>query len=243
MPKDSKLNVFGDSYSTPGFCVEPSDSFWGLMAQDLGIDMIYNYSHPGFSLDHIIHILLNESFDFSRDYFCIGIPPLVRYIGYDDKSNQSWHGKKIDINLSIEEKIIISSIENTVILNFRDVYDNHPTILDKFSSEWHDVQSLEKIFLLANYLKTKSAKFLLLNLSNPICYQDLWPAGKGIMAKVAELPECVIFDNTYYSTNFQDKIKPIDYDAHGWQGHHGLEGNSNWYNRIIKNKMSELGWI
>ena len=59
MKKDSILYVFGDSFSTPGFCVEPKDSFWGLLAKDLRVDKIVNYSHEGFSLDQIIHILCN----------------------------------------------------------------------------------------------------------------------------------------------------------------------------------------
>ena len=40
-----------------------------------------------------------------------------------------------------------------------------------------------------------------------------------------------------------DKIKPADYDAYEWYGHHGSEGNHNWYNKIIQPKMQQLKWI
>ena len=84
---------------------------------------------------------------------------------------------------------------------------------------------------------------LIVNLSNPVAYQDLWPAGCNIMIQVKQLTECVIFDNTYYSVNYQDQIKPVDFDEYGWQGHHGPEGNANWYNKVLKSKMIELNWI
>lgn len=243
MLKNLNLNVFGDSYSTPEFCVDSKDSFWGLMARDLAVKNICNYSHPGFSLDHIIHIILNESFDFENDYFCVCIPPLVRYAAYDDSSHRVWNFKKIVVDSFVGQDARVHSLDNVIVLNFRDIFDNHPTALEKFSAEWHDVQSLEKIFLLARYLKSVSAKFLILNLSNPIYYQDAWPAGKNIMKTVADMKECIIFNDTYYSVNLQDKIHPKDYDQYSWHGHHGENGNKNWYNKIIKNKMMEIGWI
>ena len=63
------------------------------------------------------------------------------------------------------------------------------------------------------------------------------------MNAVHKLPECIIFENTYYSVNYQDKIKPADFDTYGWQGHHGAKGNLNWYNKTLLPKIKELGWI
>jgi len=63
------------------------------------------------------------------------------------------------------------------------------------------------------------------------------------MIRVKQLSECVIFDNTYYSVNYQDRIEPVDFDQYKWHGHHGSEGNANWYNKVIKPKMIELNWI
>lgn len=243
MSKESiKLHVFGDSYSTPDYCVPSQKSFWGLAAHDLKVDKILNYSNLGFSLDHALHILLNETFDFSTDYFVIGIPPLTRYIAYSDSYNTTWNLNEIERNF-VQTTQTIKCLSNTRQFRFEQQFKNDAVGVDRFNAEWNDVQCLEKIFLLHQYLKLQNAKFMIVNLSNPIAYQDLWPAGCNIMIQVKQSTECVIFNDTYYSVNYQDQIKPVDFTEHGWQGHHGPEGNANWYNKVIKPKMIDLTWI
>lgn len=242
MSSNLTLNVFGDSNSTPDAFVSPAESFWGLAARDLGVDKIVNYSRPGFSFDAVLHILINETFNFADDYFLIGIPALPRYIAYSDKIKKNYTAKQFDANYTIEE-IPIHSLDNTHPFRFEEQFDNDRLGVDRFSKEWLDVQSLEKIFLLHQYLTAMKARFLILNLSVPIVCQDMWPAGKGVMTKVQDLDECVIFDSTYQSVNFHDQIKPADFDQYGWQGHHGAAGNQNWYTKVIKPKMIELNWI
>jgi hypothetical protein len=242
LKKSVKLHVFGDSYTSPGVCVNPSESFWGSAAQNLKVDKIQNYSHPGFSLDHVLHILLNETFDFSTDYFIIGIPPLTRYVGYSNSYNTTWDLLEFDENF-VQNAQTINCLSNTQKFNFDRQFLNYVIEVDRFNAEWNGVQCLEKIFLLHQYLKLQNAKFMIVNLSNPVVYQDLWPAGCNIMIQVKQLTECVIFDNTYYSVNYQDQIKPADFNEYGWQGHHGPEGNANWYKKVIKPKMIELNWI
>ncbi len=239
--KLAKLNVFGDSFSTPGYCVMPQDSFWGLMYQDLQLRAVKNYSHVGFSLDHIVHILLNETFDFDRDYFVIGIPPLIRYVSYNDNYEIVWNYTCFDLAFT-ETLQEIESLQKTDRFSFDKQFTNRNEI-DRFNAEWNDVQSLEKIFLIHQYLQSKQAKFMIVNLTTPLVYQDLWPAGKGIMVKTKQLKECILFDNTYQSTNYNDQIKPVDFNQYGWQGHHGAEGNRNWYDKVIKPKIIELNWI
>ena len=68
-----KLYVFGDSFSSPHVCVNPEHSFWGLAAKDLGVDAIYNFSFSGNCFDNIVHLILNDKFDFDNGYFLIGI--------------------------------------------------------------------------------------------------------------------------------------------------------------------------
>jgi len=234
-----KLNVFGDSFSTPGVCVEPSESFWGLTAQDLSVTCINNYSQSGFSLDHVIHILLNETFDFDSDYFLIGIPPLLRYVEYSDNFKTTWNQCTFDNKFNtVTQKI--ESLTNTNRFRFEDRCKNQVV---EYSAEWAHVQALEKIYLLHQFLRAKQAKFMIVNLTCPIMFQDNWPAGKSIMHKTKHLLECILFDNTFYSTNYDDRIKPADYDQYGWVGHHGAKGNFNWYNKVIKPKMIELNWI
>jgi len=242
LKKSVKLCVFGDSYSTPDICVRPQDSFWGLAAQSLGIEQIQNYSHPGFSLDHVMHILLNETFDFDSDYFLIGVPPLIRYVSYSDSYRTTWHLREFDKNFS-QSTQTIDCLSNTQRFNFKEQFGHDLEKIDRFNSEWNDVQCLEKIFLLHQFLKGKNAKFIIANLSTPIVYQDFWPAGCKIMIRVKQLTECIVFDDTYYSVNYHDQIKPSDYDQYAWYGHHGPEGNANWFNKVIRPKMTKLNWI
>lgn len=243
MSNNLTLNVFGDSNSTPHVCVSPEESFWGLAARDLGVSKVANYSHPRFSLDAVIHILTNENFNFADDYFFIGIPFFPRYIAYSEVSGKRWSVSQFDYNLALVDEMSIDSLENTIPFKFEEQFNNDKNGIDRFSSEWLDVQSLEKIFLLHQYLTAMKSKFLILNLSVPVFYQDLWPAGQSIMRKVNDLDECVIFDHTYQSVNYNDHIKPADFDQYGWLGHHGAAGNLNWYKKIVKNKMIELNWI
>ena len=243
MLKELKLNVFGDSYTTPNFCVDPGDSFWGLIARALDVNQVDNFSHPGFSLDHIIHIMLNEEFEFRTDYFVIGIPPLIRYIAYDDNHTCTWTKHSYTATLDNAQYTVVESLSNTQKFKFDEQFKNDKQGVTRFNSEWNDVQNLEKIYLLHQFLTFKKAKFIILNLSKPMHYQDMWSAGKNIMNKVYQLSECIMFNNTYYSVNYCDGIKPVDFDKYGWQGHHGPEGNRNWYNKILELKIKELGWI
>ena len=212
--KTVTLNVFGDSYASPDYCVNPSESFWGLAAQRLAVNKIQNYSHIGFSLDHVLHILLNENFDFLTDYFLIGIPPLTRYIAYSDTYSDEWSLTEFDQQF-VQNTKIIDCLNNTKKFTFAQQFLNDRLGVDRFNAEWNDVQCLEKIFLLNHYMKSKNAKFMILNLSKPVVYQDLWPAGCKIMIKVKQLAECVIFEDTYYSVNYNDQIKPADFDQIG----------------------------
>jgi hypothetical protein len=226
--------------------VAPNDSFWGLTAKDLGLDSVANYSNPGFSFDHVLHILLNETvFDFANDYFLIGVPMLARFITFDDNLDITWEGQMLDSNFD-STFFPVTCLEKTqrVKLSTEDTFNREKarSLIEYYVPEWHDIQSLEKIFLLHQYLKSQCAKFMILNLNTPIYYQDL-PAGVGIMHKVKQLPECVVFENTYYSVNRDDKIKPADFPLAGYYGHHGAPGNANYYNKVVKPKMMELNWL
>ena len=232
--------VLGDSFVTPGNQVEPQDSFWGLLANDLGVSEIDNYATPRFSLDSIIHILLNEQIDFSR-YLIVGIPPLTRESVYLEG-----HGpelKRHNFKNWLQTDYDISSLENVKNMTFTDRYSNNYEKINLFSAEWQEILSLEKIYLIHTYLKSVGAKFVILNLSCPFRYQDLWPAGRNIIKKTALLQECNLFKDTYQSINEQDGIKPADYEQYGQHGHHGPEGNLNYYQKVVKPMVEKLGWF
>ncbi len=235
-----KLTVLGDSYVTPGNSVQPEDSFWGLLSKDLNIETIDNYATPRFSLDSIIHILLNEDIDFSQSYFIIGIPPIIREAYYSEEIGHKLTLKTL--NNFEKKETPISCLENVDNIMFNDRYNNDYTKVNIFSHEWHEVQAIEKIYLIHQFLLTKHAKFVILNLSVPFVYQSMWPAGKEIIKKVYNLKECNLFDNTYQSVNKKDGIKPADFDQYDWMGHHGPEGNLNYYNKVVKPLITKLGW-
>lgn len=244
----AKLYVFGDSFSTPNYCVVPADSFWGLSATELNVNEIINLSWPGNGLENIVHTLLNEKFDFETDYFLIGIPPLMRNsiytsvpgiaIGVD---NRVLH--KFDKAFTLIDNPLCKSLEHVGNWEFTETFSNDREYITYFRTEWRDVLSLEKIYLLDSWLRTKNAKFMIVNLTVPIYYQESWPAGEVIMKKVNALDTCILFENTFQSLNLADNIKPADYTEYGWMGHHGSAGNNNWYTKVIKPKMQELNWI
>lgn len=244
---NKKLYVFGDSFSTPYFCVDPKDSFWGLLANEISIDEIYSYCWPGNCLENIVHTILNEDFEFENSYFVIGLPPLLRNSIYtevkgiipDADQRQLYKFDKFfaATNITAQSLTYVGNWE------FTETFSNDKDYISYFSSEWRDVLSLEKIFLLSNWLTSKNANFLIVNLTVPIVYQDSWPTGQSIMRKVNNIENCILFDKTLYSVNFEDKIKPVDYKKYGWQGHHGVAGNKNWYTKVIKPAITKMGWI
>ena len=242
----SKLYVFGDSYSTPFICVEPKDSFWGLASKDLGVDKIYNFSFPGNCLDNIIHVILNDTFDFSDSYFLLGIPPINRYSVYTHITKSSIHTNKTiyqfdsQFNTTEWQSSVMSDVSS---VTFNEVFVNDKEFVTYFRQEWHDVLTLEKIFLLNEWLISKGARLIVINLSVPLYCQLLWPVASSIMNSVKNLSNTIIFEDTLHSVNLADKIKPKDYDQYGWFGHHGPEGNLNWYNKILYTKMQSLGWL
>lgn len=239
------LYVFGDSYSTPHIKVEPKDSFWGLAANDLAVDTIYNFSFSGNCLDNILHVLLNDEFDFNNGYFLIGIPPLIRYSVFNQHDNSLTPNKRLAKydNKFNETEMYCPAMHNVGSQPFVETFTNDKKYVSYFCAEWNDVINLEKIYLLSSWMLSKNAKFIIVNLSTPIVYQDMWPAGCGIMKKVNFDPHCIIFKDTYQSLNQNDNIIPPDYEEWGWNGHHGPQGNQNWYKKILYNKMQELNWI
>lgn len=240
------LYVFGDSFSTPNFCVAPADSFWGLLAKDLQVDNIVNYSHSGFSLDQIIHILCNESFDFSQGYYIIGIPPVARLAIYQESNKLTqWPYSTFNQNFQ-QQKYNTESVSGTQQFDFHEIFAQEKYFMANYYHSWQETITCDKILLIYNLLKAHSAKFVIVNLTIPIRYEPDWPVSKNIMLKIKTLRECIIFDNTCHSVNEADNIRPAAEDwkkGAGWFGHHAAEGNANWYNKILYPLVKELGWV
>ena len=84
---------------------------------------------------------------------------------------------------------------------------------------------------------------MIVNLFFNITDNESWPPATKIMQSAKELSSCVLFDDSFHTTNFKDKIKPADFNQYGVNGHYGPDGNTNWYNKVIKPKMRELKWL
>jgi hypothetical protein len=240
------LYVFGDSFSTPYFCVEPKDSFWGLAARDLDVDYIVNYSKNGMAFDVIIHLLLNEKFDWGNGYFIVGVPPLARMAFLDDRDPPRRHqAKQFDKNFHCFD-VGANSMTNLIWEDYFDIFGKEKFFVQNYNHEWIESKNLEKIYLLHNFLKNQADKFLIVNLTAPILYQPQWELGENIMHKCNDLKECILFKNTMHDVNKNDNIEPVDRassDVDKWFGHHGPVGNKNWYKKILLNKMRELSWL
>jgi len=238
------LYVFGDVRSAPNVAVTPAESFWGLAAQDLNVDSIYNYSFANNCFDNIIHLLLNQEFNYVNSYFIIGIPPLTSYSVLDPTKTTPDRQRVFKFDKLFNAQPIESSILAGVVgINFSEAFSNDLNYTSYFRAEWYQVLMLEKIYLLVEWFKSKNVKFIITNLSTPFDFQDMWPVASPIMRKIKDLTTCIIFKDTYYSINMQDGIEPPTIGVHGWNGTHGAQGNRNWYNKVIKTKMQELRWI
>ena len=99
MLKDyDKLWVIGDSFTTPEVCVAPQDSFWGLLGTQAQIPIINNCSRTGNSFDSVCQILvgMQQEYNWQKDLFIIGVPPLKRITVFDDHKNTDYTAKTFD---------------------------------------------------------------------------------------------------------------------------------------------------
>lgn len=234
----TRLFVFGDSYSTPDFHVKPKDSFWGLAAQDLQAAEVINYSWCGNNLDSIAHVIVNMINEFkSDDRLIIGVPPLER-VTYYSTEEKDYYCEHFFNNLSISRKELVPCHSN---LHQVAVHQMGREAVDHWNRSWAEAQALRTLITLAITLKHLNVKNIIVNLAEPFSDQTEWPVLKGLQYQADEW-DIHVFRNTYYSVN-KDINKPIDFDTHGWHGHHGPEGNSAWYYGVIKTWMRVQNWL
>jgi hypothetical protein len=226
--------MFGDSYSTPGYCVQPIDSFWGLATVFLRAKSVENYSWPGNSFDSICHMLisLQLQIDWKNDFLLIGIPPLERYTVFDNFKDTKYYSNVIEVdNWSVEQKEIrchngleqikYSEVKDLVIFQDR---------------SWTETQILRSLFLLTSWLDSINANYLILNLSKPLDPDNKWGPSEFLLPYCINHNRCIVFDNTYYSVNLNIN-KPLDFDMGGWYGHHGPAGNRLYFEQALRQKL------
>lgn len=238
----SKLYVFGDSYSTPEFCVAPADSWWGLLAHDLKtkITEVENLSWPGNNIDSIGHVMINISDQFNRDdYIVTAIPPLQRLTMFNP--NESNIHQSVTYNSMLVKQRQTDILCHTGLAQYA-VHDMDRKFVNLWNPSWIEAQVLRQIITMDAFLKQHVNNVLWLNSSVPFQPLTQWPVLSILQSMAQSANNCLLFDNTYFTVNDQ-KVKPVDFDTHGWFGHHGAEGNLVWYNSSIKPLIKQLGWI
>ena len=236
-----RLIVFGDSFSSTNYCVDVDCSFYGLMAQQLEIDQIINYSWLGNDVTTIKHLVVNEidQFDPANDYIFVGIPPLERVTVYDQDNadDRNYSRTIVDRNWKINTQKI-ERLQGTMTGPITSMI---PGYISLYNRSWTEAMALTDIQLLHGYLLMKGYRFIIGNLGQPITSDTQWNTLHTLIHKTCQLDNVVVFDNTYYSVNYQ-KNMPVDYDRYGWFGHHGPAGNELWYRLTLHPLMQKLKW-
>ena len=235
----SKLFIYGDSYSTPGFCVKPKDSWWGRLANELDIAGIENFSWPGNNIDSIAHIIVANSNLFnSDDYVVIGVPPIERLTVFENDANSKQY---VEFNTACNE-IIRKEVLCHSGLKQLTRHQLGRQEIDQWNRSWQEAQILRQLITLIAYLEKITNRILILNLSEPFQPITGWSTLNSVQKQAYSDPRILIDQNTYYSTNYNVN-QPEDFETHGWFGHQGAAGNQHWFDTAILPKLKELQWV
>jgi hypothetical protein len=234
----SRLIVYGDSYSTPDFCVNSQDSWWGLMATALQVDTVDNYSWPGNNVDSISHLIVAGSGFSKNDYVVVGIPPIERFTVYDTEGQPPRYHRFFG-NLAPMDQPELGDHNGLRQVTTHQLGKKYVTAWNR---SWQEAQVLRELFLLGRYINGWTSNYLFVNLAEPFQPKTDWSTLASIQRKFLANPHAVIFDDTYYSIN-QGIHRPVDFDTFGWHGHYGSDGNARWWNLVLQPKLKQLGWL
>lgn len=232
-----RLWVFGDSYTTPGVCVDPPDSFWGLAAQALNIDVIMNCSRPVNSWTSVQHLLIgmSEQITWQNDLIFIGVPPLERITVFDDYKDTRYSGLKIKTKDWVLEKFPISCHHGLECLQN---YGTDKQLILHSDRSWLETDVMRQIFLLSSWLESVSANYLILNLSKDLDKNNRWGPSELLLDYCTQLRPSILFEKTYHGINIGVN-RPADSD--GPEGHHGPAGNRYFFENSLLPKLKECG--
>ena len=235
--KYNNVYVFGDSYSTPNYCVDIKDSFWHMASMDVNATTIHNYSWVGNSLDSIFHILISEqdTFDWSG-LFLIGLPILERLTYFDNHQDTMKQVSIIENNNIITKKDIMAHSGLA-----QDSWHEASRDLVMFEDrDWTETYTLRNLFLMDKWLQTMNTNFMFINLFKGFMTDTSWPTRSFVTEYFLNHNNSIIFKDTYLDINL-GVHKPVDYDQYGWQGHHGAAGNENFYTNSVKPALITAG--
>jgi len=227
--------VFGDSHSTPGVCVEPHNSYWGLVASYLKAKTVINFSRPKISFESVCHILVGEQsrYDFAHDFFIIGLPPLERITIFDDHKNTALIQNSFDVDTWQNKTSNTMSHHGLVNLQYAELAKFAVLMSDR---SWVETQVLRQIFLITQWLDRHHANYVIVNHSKNLDLNNRWGPSQYILDYCLGHQKCCVFENSLYNVNL-DKHKPADFEQYGWFGHHGSDGNKHFFETTVKNKL------
>ena len=233
----NRLWMFGDSYSTPDYCVHPSASFWGLTAQHLGIHTILNLSRVSNSLDSVCQLVVGMQSEFvPGDLVLIGIPPLERITIFDGGKDTEYTGYIIDDVTWQSTAFDVPCHRGLISEQF---FGNDEFLIAHSDRAWTEIQALRTVFFLTKWLDSADIDYLILNLSKPFLNNSMWLPSTAVANYVKQHTHCSIFNNTYYSVNLDINL-PVDYSVGGWNGHHGPKGNRHYFETTIRPMLETL---
>lgn len=240
MQKDcNKLWVFGDSYTTPGLCVDPRDSFWGLAATHMNITEIVNCSRPVNSFDSVCQLLvgLQNSIDWQRDFVIVGIPPLERITVFDNHKDTVYNAHKIDTHSWQSQTIDVSCHRGLMSLQN---YGTDRQLVIHSDRSWLETQTLRTIFFLTTWLDNVKANYVIVNLSKDLDKNNIWGPSEFVLTYCMNHSRCIVFDKTYHGINIGVN-RPADSDTP--EGHHGPAGNRYFFEKSLWPKLIECGFV
>ena len=195
----------GDSYtSTVNWCQRQEDHYWYKIGQQLGATELYNDSVPKRSNDAIIKTVMHH---------CLANPDLdTLYM----------------INITVIFRMDIT----------REYTNSLHNILNKTAIAELDHETIEcslyaHLIGLMEFLKARNKKFLIVNNSKPFTSDPL-PMRDPYVEYFKQEPRVLNWFNNS-RTQFHEtvsKIKPVDFDQYGWDGHDGAEGHRAYFEML-----------
>lgn len=237
MKSYKNLWVFGGSNSLTGYYVNPTDSYWGLTADWLGVDTIYNFSWANNSFDSVCHTLISQQskYNWQDDFFLIGIPPLERWTIFDNHKDTVTTATKLATNNWQVEKFEVESHHGLQNIHF---FDDKSTVVFE-DRAWTEVMAMKTIFLLNSWLDSERANYLIVNQSKDLDLDNIWRPSEFLLPACSSHDRNILFEGGYYDVNCNVN-KPVDFDVYGWNGHHGPEGNKYFFEKSLLPKLKEL---
>jgi hypothetical protein len=231
--------MFGDSYSTPNYCVSPQESFWGLTAAALGVDTVINGSRPVNSFDSVCQLVvgMQQQIDWQQDLVLIGIPPLERITVFDNHKDTAYVGHQYDTGTWQEQSVDMLCHRGLVSLQN---YGTDKTLIVHSDRSWLETQTLRTVFYLTTWLDSIDANYMILNLSKDLDINNVWGPSTFVLDHCANHPRCILFKDTYHGINIGVN-RPADSDTP--EGHHGAAGNRYFFENSLLPSLKKCNLI